>query len=371
MNKTIRLLTLILCCIICGCGENNDVETDSDIVKNPSEKEKPVIKSEFEKIDDLNFYYRDIKYTIDSDGLHVSGWKKNGDYIKSGIIIIPSDIEYDGRIRQVKAVDSKAFHHSDIKKIELPVTVRSIGDYAFWVCEKLDTVILSNKIDKIGKEAFGYCSNLHYITLPGSLQYIPEKMFYECISLESIDIPKSIGVIREDAFRNCEKLKNVNFLMPSMLGEFESYSFSNCISLESFTLPPNLSVIGSSAFEGCLKLKEFNMNDKLASIGGKAFYDCQSLLTFTIPQTVHSLGSSFSTQLYGQVDIGEIWFNCISLKDVFSYMKYPPENRNFFWDKDAAPHITLHIPKGQLQKYNQRKWEITSYSSLKTIIDDL
>ena len=46
----------------------------------------------------------------------------------------------------------------------LPPSIKKIGDFSFFNCEKLANVIIPNKVESIGKRAFGLCSNLKIIT---------------------------------------------------------------------------------------------------------------------------------------------------------------------------------------------------------------
>lgn len=46
----------------------------------------------------------------------------------------------------------------------LPPSIKKIGDFSFFNCEKLANVIIPNKVESIGKRAFGLCNNLKIIT---------------------------------------------------------------------------------------------------------------------------------------------------------------------------------------------------------------
>ncbi|PTL27396.1 cell surface protein [Prevotella sp. oral taxon 820] len=46
----------------------------------------------------------------------------------------------------------------------LPPSIKKIGDYSFYNCEKLANIIIPNKVESIGKRAFGLCNNLNTIT---------------------------------------------------------------------------------------------------------------------------------------------------------------------------------------------------------------
>lgn len=71
------------------------------------------------------------------------------------------------------------------KNITIPNGVVSIGDYAFYGCEKIISVVIPEGVVSIGKDAFKYCSNLTDITLPDSVKHIGDGAFDYCESLES------------------------------------------------------------------------------------------------------------------------------------------------------------------------------------------
>lgn len=68
----------------------------------------------------------------------------------------------------------------------LPPSITTIGDYAFYACEKLTNVIIPNKVEKIGKRAFGLCTNLNTITFlsdevidPANIDQEPNSMSFD------------------------------------------------------------------------------------------------------------------------------------------------------------------------------------------------
>lgn len=80
----------------------------------------------------------------------------------------------------------------------------------FWNCKGLTDIDLSNVIE-IGNSAFQSCSNLRKVTLSNSLKSIGYYTFEDCISLERIDLPHTLESIDCGAFNGCENLKYVNY----------------------------------------------------------------------------------------------------------------------------------------------------------------
>ena len=152
----------------------------------------------------------------------------------------------------------------------MPATVETIADYAFYKCTMLRDV-----------------------TLNDGLKYIGISCFEGCTSLTSITLPKSLKVLREYAFRNCANFDNwgnfiggglesvkfedgVNFYS----NDYYSYGFKNnvfwgCTNLSSVTLPNNTPgdfVIPMGTFGYCGNLKSITFPTNTGKIEGMAFY---------------------------------------------------------------------------------------------------
>ena len=68
---------------------------------------------------------------------------------------------------------------------------------------------LPNSLRKIGNRAFKGCKQLKKVELPSGLSEIPKECFSGCKSLTDIVINKELAAIRKDAFRGCERLKKL------------------------------------------------------------------------------------------------------------------------------------------------------------------
>ena len=94
---------------------------------------------------------------------------------KSGDLIIPSTISYNGTT----------------------YSVTSIGDRAFYYCSGLTSVAIPNGVTSIGGSAFYGCSGLTSVTIPNSVTSIAGYAFYECNGLTSIVsnavVPPALG----------------------------------------------------------------------------------------------------------------------------------------------------------------------------------
>ena len=82
-------------------------------------------------------------------------------------------------------------------------TVTSIGEWAFYDCSGLTSVMIPNSVTSIGDNAFVCCISLTDITIPKGVTRIGERAFWTCENLTSINIPKGVTSIEEGTFAMC------------------------------------------------------------------------------------------------------------------------------------------------------------------------
>ena len=71
-------------------------------------------------------------------------------------------------------------YRADNELYNIPGTVTSIGDKAFYRCHSLTNINIPNSVTSIGNEAFAYC-HLTNINIPNSVTSIGNEAFRECI----------------------------------------------------------------------------------------------------------------------------------------------------------------------------------------------
>ena len=127
------------------------------------------------------------------------------------------------------AIPKFVFSGCNLKVLQLPNSVTSIGSHAFWFCSDLTSITIPNSVTSIGNDAFSHCSGLTSITIPQSVTSIGSSAFDGCSGLTSVTIPNSVTSIGD-------------------------YAFYHCSGLTSVTIGNSVSNIGSGAFYICSKL---------------------------------------------------------------------------------------------------------------------
>ncbi len=71
-------------------------------------------------------------------------------------------------------------------KYTIPSGVKSIGEYAFFKCTQISSVVIPEGVTSILANAFMDCANLKSVTIPSSVTQIGSGLFNRCTSLENV-----------------------------------------------------------------------------------------------------------------------------------------------------------------------------------------
>lgn len=179
----------------------------------------------------------------------------------------------------------------------MPVT--RIGEYAFYCCDNLESIIIPQNVISIEKYAFGECGSLTNVMMPEGVVNIGECAFYGCSNLENISLPNSVEQIGDYAFAFCKKL--VTIIIPQKVNCIGQYTFGACENLASVIISEGMTSIGEIAFCGCINLVSIAIPEGVKSIGKRAFDGCRKLTSVKIPKSVEYIGeSTFYDFFYSQ-----------------------------------------------------------------------
>ena len=73
-----------------------------------------------------------------------------------------------------------------VRSVDLPSTLRTIGESAFYRCSKLEEIIIPENVREIGKGAFAYCLGLESVSVPVRLRSVPANAFFGCDNITKV-----------------------------------------------------------------------------------------------------------------------------------------------------------------------------------------
>ena len=272
----------------------------------------------------------------------------------------------------------------EIRDLNIPSSVTSIGDYAFANCTRLRSVNIGNTVTSIGDFAFNGCTDLTTINVANAMTSIGQSVFmntawfdnqpdgvvyigkvallYKGIMpdntsitllegtvgiassafnnascLTSITIPNSVKSIGDNAFSFCSMLTSID--IPSSVTAIGNMVFNDCSSLTSIVIPNSVTSIGDGAFCGCNGLTSLTIPSSVTSIGVCAFQFCDHVRILTIGSGVRSIGTEAFSKLP-------------DLTDVYCYAENVPVTDSYAF-RDSNFGATLHVPTASEQAYSR------------------
>ena len=165
--------------------------------ENYFEAENSPVKVTYTECDNYSGHSKggeNITWSVDGDVLNINGSGEMWNLVdKNGKIFSSAPwVSTHHRVETVNIEDgitticAGAFtEFVRLKQINIPDSVETIGDEAFYNCA-LETVTIPDSVKSIGSNAFGNCSNLVTVTIPDSVEEIGYGAFNICYVLTDI-----------------------------------------------------------------------------------------------------------------------------------------------------------------------------------------
>ena len=292
---------------------------------------------------------------------------------------------------QITDIPDNAFRNSQLRFVDLPTSLKTIGAQAFYDRYLTGKLTLPATLETIGKEAFAF-NNITEVEIPDNVtsmdthvfrdnkKLITAKLgtgltslnigsFYNCQALKTVSGGANIKTIYGDCFKYCEaletasdlqprevksnafegakKLQSFNFADITDLGE---YAFRNCQALKSVELP-KISSMSWYCFNDCSSITTVKLGDKITYIPSDAFHGCSSMEEVVLGSSIRELGSYCLYSSSG------------SLKRVYLAAPAPPStNSSPFYSLSG---VTLFVPDYAMISYKQHSYwsQFTSVDS--------
>ena len=256
----------------------------------------------------------------------------------------------------VTEIGSRAFALCRFNNIEIPGKVEKIGDYAFFKCVGITSVVIPDSVNSIGEYAFKGCSKLKEVKFPSTYYTIGEGAFDETQytgteadfvitedgeltkyrgndteivvpdsvtrigtvfsgnkDITKIVLPDGLLYLEEDAFKGCSSLTTIN--LPDGLSYIPENAFYGCSSLTEITIPDSVLEIRTNAFNGCCKIKELVVPDSVVTIEYRAFAGMCGLEKLTVP----FVGKNRDAETDSEQALIGYWFDSSNDEDARSY----------------------------------------------------
>lgn len=194
----------------------------------------------------------------------------------------------------VRAIKNYAFINGEnLQSVSIPYSVEEFSTSAFSGCNNISSVSINS--DAVAGHNYQEGNNMSHIfgeqvkeyVIGDSVSTIGSYAFYECDSIDSFVFGKNVTTIGSHAFYSAGKFSRrldpiyEDFVLPAKLTSIGAYAFFCWFGLTSLTLPDSMQYIGQAAFGGCQNLAYLSIPASLNSISGEAFFGCTGLKSVT------------------------------------------------------------------------------------------
>ncbi|MBQ2189185.1 MAG: leucine-rich repeat domain-containing protein [Bacteroidales bacterium] len=260
----------------------------------------------------------------------------------------------------------------------IPDSVTYLGEGAFRGCGQIrGSLYLPSSLDSIRDNTFDGCKFTGSLTIPVTVKSIGDYAFQSCNGFTGqLVVPQSVNHIGDSAFEGCANFEG-KLVLPDSLTTIGNFTFSYCEGLsDTLKIPSAVTSIYDNAFSNCGFTGPLIIPDKVTYIGGAAFYQCDGFTgPLIIPDSVVEVGDwAFfkCTGLSGDLVIGKsvrsigsfAFSYCSGITNVVSLATEPAEiYHDGFKYLDCT---TLTVPCGYIPAYEQSGW----HSHFTTINED-
>ena len=277
------------------------------------------------------FLSEDFYYGVADNNAYVHGYQGT----ESDVVIREKFLSY-----YVTAVDSFAFFRNEtIETLSLydATMLTELGQCAFAECVNLKYVEIPSSVQTMGDSVFDSCASLDYVRFrSGSVTQIPSQAFYACSSLETVLFENSLTAIGTRAFYGCSALNEVE--LPETLASVGDYAFANCGSLEKVVVPSKVTDISDTAFEGSDNVTIYCLYDSSAYAFAK-----QKNIPYVLLDNVR-LGDANGDDAVNINDVTALQRYLAELETLEGIYLYAADtNQDGFLDIADATHLQMYL----------------------------
>ena len=172
----------------------------------------------------------------------------------------------------LEEIGVSAFYSCNLKSINTVESLTTIGNGAFSHCGGLKTLPFGNSISYIGTRAFDHCTGMNTPLVLGQDNdvTIGQYAFYYCEAVPSLVVGDAVTAIGDYAFCECNGVKSVTIgNSVKSIGEGAFYELYKAD--EPLVIPNSVETIGEGAFANWVELTTLTIGSGVGSIGPEAF----------------------------------------------------------------------------------------------------
>lgn len=152
-----------------------------------------------------------------------------------------------------------------LKSFDMPLSVATIGEKSFYASGLTDIDLRANKsLKSIGDYAYALCDQLVRAVLPDHEIELGDGIFFDDTILRNVTLPTSTTYIPSFTFKGDKKISADN-LLPDCVATIGNYALMGWENVQSFTLPEKLASLGDGAMENWAALDTIHA-DKLTAV---------------------------------------------------------------------------------------------------------
>lgn len=245
--------------------------------------------------------------------------------------------------------DGFVYNAINLKQINIPATVKSIGSYSFANTDSLAEVELPEGLNSIGVAGF-YYSGITKLTVPSTVALMDNASFAGCRRLKELTFadgptevligyfPTMFGnrpMFVSSPIEKIEIGRNLNYLATAGYG-YSPFWGDTLLTSVKFTNVPT--VIGNNLFRDCKYLVNATVGNGVKNIGTAAFYGCAALDSVYLGNSVSKLNQ-------------DVFAQCANVKKFYCAAEVPPTCATGALTAINKQNCTLYVPQNGVTLY--------------------
>lgn len=275
-----------------------------------------------------------------------------------GVLTIPDSAVYYDEKYAVVTVSQCAFYRCNVADVILPEGLTEIGQDAF-AYSHITTMVVPNSVTKMLNEAFYACDSLVSVTLSNNLDLLDMRILSHCDKLTEVTIPESVRYIMGDAFSYSPNIATINWNPDNML-QVGYHAFVETAWLDNIAEEDGGKYVGDIFLHARnYTITSFAIREGTRIIAGGAAEGMNHVTYFTIPSTVESIGLG---AFFGATELQRCTINAITPPEVFDgFMTTsdPYATAESLFADGQSSSLLMYVPKSSVRAYKEHeKWNM-------------